>query len=105
MLAYDLFSASFSADSADARFALLTMALETLIKPAPRALSVVDHVDSLIATTQKLSDRRSMNEAPPTFFTRCYEMRSKLARCLSTAIAERCGSSALLRPSCSYATS
>ena len=52
MLAYQLFSASFSAESADARFVLLMMALETLIEPEPRARSVVEHVDLLIATTE-----------------------------------------------------
>ncbi len=35
-LAYDLYSASFSTDSPDARFALLMMALETIIEPEPR---------------------------------------------------------------------
>ena len=51
-LAYDLYSASFSVDSADARFALLMMALETIIDPQPRYLAVVSHVDQMIAITE-----------------------------------------------------
>lgn len=111
LLGYDLFSASFSAESADARFVLLMMAVETLIDPGPRASPVVTHVDSLIATTQmselpadeieslvgslrgfrsesirqagrrlaaQLGERRYMHETSQTFFTRCYEMRSRL---------------------------
>lgn len=42
-LAYDLYSASFSQPSADARFVMLAMALETLIAPVPgmqRSLSM-----------------------------------------------------------------
>jgi hypothetical protein len=53
LLAFDLFSASFSAESADARFVLLMMAVETLIEPQPRAGPVVAHVDALITATQQ----------------------------------------------------
>lgn len=51
-LAYDLYSASFSTDSPDARFALLMMALETIIEPQPRDSTVIAHVDQLIAATE-----------------------------------------------------
>jgi len=54
LLAYDLFSASFSGESADARFVLLMMALETLIDPAPGTAPVVAYVESLIAMTMKI---------------------------------------------------
>jgi hypothetical protein len=50
-LAYDLYSASFSESSADARLAMLMMALETMIDPQPRTDAVQDHVDQLIADT------------------------------------------------------
>ncbi len=50
-LAYDLYSASFSEVSADARFVMLMMAVETLIDPAPRESAVVEHVERLIEET------------------------------------------------------
>lgn len=52
LLAYDLYSASFSEISADARFAMLMMAVETLIEPAPRESAVVEHVERLIGETR-----------------------------------------------------
>lgn len=51
-VAYDLFSASFSQESADARFALLMMALEVLIDPRPRSEQVRAHVDLMILATR-----------------------------------------------------
>lgn len=51
-LAYDLYAASFSEASADARFALLMMALETLIDLQPRTDAVRAHVDQLVADTR-----------------------------------------------------
>lgn len=54
-LAYDLYSASFSETSADARFVMLMMAVETMIDPVPRADHVQDHVRTLMADT-KASD-------------------------------------------------
>lgn len=50
-LAYDLFSSSFSASSADARFLDLMMAVETLLDPKPRSEPVLEHVNRLIAAT------------------------------------------------------
>ena len=50
-LAYDLFSASFSETTADARFTMLMMALETLIEQEPRAAEAITHVERLIAET------------------------------------------------------
>jgi hypothetical protein len=47
-LAYDLYSASFNEVNADARFVMLMMALETLLDPQPRAVSVQDLVDQMI---------------------------------------------------------
>jgi hypothetical protein len=52
-LAYDLYGASFSESSADARLAMLMMAVETLIEPVARATAVREHVDSLIRETQE----------------------------------------------------
>jgi len=49
--AYDLYGASFSTSSADARLALLMMAIETMIEPRPRSDAVREHVDGLIAQT------------------------------------------------------
>jgi hypothetical protein len=49
-LAYDLYSASFFEDSADARFIMLMMALETLIQPQPRSREVADLVSRLVDT-------------------------------------------------------
>jgi hypothetical protein len=110
-VAYDLFAASFGQPSADARFALLMMALESLIDPIPRPEASRRHVEALIEATNNsglskseinsikgslswlldesigqagrrlartLEPRRYKDEAPTTFFTRCYEMRSQL---------------------------
>lgn len=108
---YDLFSASFGQRSADARFALLMMALESLIKPAPRSADSRNHVQQIIKATEQsglakseiesirgalnwlldesigqagrrlartLEPRKYNNETPATFFTHCYELRSRL---------------------------
>lgn len=110
-LAYDLYSASFSEQSADARFVMLMMAVETLIELQPRSQEVAALVGELIATTERsslppgeitsiigslnwlysesigqagrrlaksLGDRRYAEEEPGRFFTRCYDLRSKL---------------------------
>jgi hypothetical protein len=52
-LAYDLYSASFSQPSADARFVMLMMAVETLLNPRARPPDVVEHVEGLIAATRQ----------------------------------------------------
>jgi hypothetical protein len=108
---YDLFAASFGQPSADARFALLMMALESLIEPAPRLEESRRHVQRLIEATEQsglkksevdsikgtlswlfnesigragrrlartLEPRMYKDEAPATFFTHCYELRSRL---------------------------
>jgi len=51
-IAYDLYAASFFESSADAQFAVLMMAIETLIDPGPRPDGARAHVDQLIAQTQ-----------------------------------------------------
>jgi len=50
--AYDLYSASFFMKVADARFMLLVMALEALIRPAPRPRGSRGHVEILIEQTR-----------------------------------------------------
>lgn len=50
--AYDLYAASFFSASADARFALLMIAAESLIDPQPRSEEVRKHIDRLIAETK-----------------------------------------------------
>jgi hypothetical protein len=110
-VAYDLFSASFSQTSADARFALLMMALEALLEPRLRSEEARAHVGRLIEFTKAsglpsseidsmigaikwlnsesigqtgrrvartLEPRTYAGESPATFFTRCYELRSRL---------------------------
>jgi len=52
-LSYDLFAASSNERSADARFVMLMMAVETLIDPKPRASAVRAHVDALIEATEQ----------------------------------------------------
>ncbi len=52
-LAFNLYSASFSETSTDARFVMLMMALETLIEPELRADTVRQHVDGLIQQTKE----------------------------------------------------
>jgi hypothetical protein len=52
-LAYDLYSASFAEPSVDAQFVMRMMAVETLLDPAPRPAPVLEHVNDLIAQTQK----------------------------------------------------
>jgi len=51
-LAYDLHSASFSEENADARFLMLMMALETLIEQESRSEAAVAHLERLIADTR-----------------------------------------------------
>jgi hypothetical protein len=51
-LAYDLYSAATAQSSADARFALLMMAIETMLDLEPRSHEVRAHVDHLIAETE-----------------------------------------------------
>ena len=50
-LAYDLYSASFFESSADARFVMLMMAVETLMTPQARPQPVLAHVEDLLART------------------------------------------------------
>ena len=52
-LAYDLFGGSFFTASADARFVMLMMAVETLIDPQPRSDDVRRHVEGLIQATEQ----------------------------------------------------
>ena len=54
-LAFDLFSGSFFQPSADARLLMLTMSVETLLKPRPRSKAAQEHVTSLIKETQVAS--------------------------------------------------
>jgi hypothetical protein len=110
-VAYDLFAASFGQRSADARFALLMMALESLIGPEPRLEDSRRYVQSMIDAAERsglakseiasitgalswllnesigqagrrlaktLEPKKYKNERPATFFTHCYEMRSRL---------------------------
>lgn len=51
-LAYDLYSAATAESSADARFALLMMAIETMLDPEPRSDGVRAQVDRLITETE-----------------------------------------------------
>jgi hypothetical protein len=51
-LAFDLYSASFSEENADARFLMLMMALETLIEQQPRSEIAVAHLKALIEQTR-----------------------------------------------------
>jgi hypothetical protein len=86
-LAYDVYSASFSESSADARFVMLWMALETMIDQQPRAEAVRAHVDRMVACTQgsglppeevkslvgsleELRKRESINRAGQRFVSR-----------------------------------
>jgi hypothetical protein len=52
-LAYDLFGGSFFTTSADARFVMLMMAVETLIEPKPRTDEVRRHVQGVIEATEQ----------------------------------------------------
>ncbi|TGJ96932.1 hypothetical protein DLJ96_02485 [Actinotalea fermentans ATCC 43279 = JCM 9966 = DSM 3133] len=52
-LAYDLFSASFSQPASDARFLMLSMALETLIEQAPRSTAECGQIDAMIRSLQE----------------------------------------------------
>jgi hypothetical protein len=51
-LAFDLYSASTFQPSADARFVMLVMAVETLLDPKPRPESSLAHVEHLIGLTE-----------------------------------------------------
>lgn len=55
-LAFDLYSASFFERSADARFLMLMMALETLIEQEPRGETVAAHVARLVVATKEADD-------------------------------------------------
>ncbi|MGX5653783.1 hypothetical protein ACWKWC_03330 [Geodermatophilus nigrescens] len=52
-LAFDLWSASFFLSVADARFTMLTMALETLIEQVDRPLAVQEELQKLIASVEE----------------------------------------------------
>lgn len=52
---YDLFAASKGQESADARFALLMIAVETMLHPAARTDAARQHVESLISSTKSSS--------------------------------------------------
>ncbi len=54
-LAFDLFSASFSEPSADARLLMLMMAVETLLDPSPRSKDAQQHINELICLTNDSS--------------------------------------------------
>jgi len=56
VLAFDLYSASFSERSADARFLMLTMALETLVEQERRSDATVAHIARLVAATRDAAD-------------------------------------------------
>jgi hypothetical protein len=61
-LAYDLYSASFSQPAADARFIMLSMALETIIEQRDRPADVQHQVETLIRVVQESSlDPSSMS--------------------------------------------
>jgi len=51
-VSYDLWAASFGQESAEARFALLMIALEAMIDPDPRSEACRQHVDFLIRATK-----------------------------------------------------
>jgi hypothetical protein len=51
-VAYDMYSASFSQPSADARFLLLMVALEALIMRSERDADAVSHIERMIEATQ-----------------------------------------------------
>jgi hypothetical protein len=52
-LAYDLYSASFTLEAADARFVMLMMAIEALLDPAPREGAARAHVEQVMTLTEK----------------------------------------------------
>lgn len=52
LVAHSLFASSFSETSADARFLMLMMAVETIIKRDDRSLGVVAHVNDLLEQTK-----------------------------------------------------
>lgn len=52
-VSYDLFAASFGQESADARFALLMMALESMIELDPRSIPCREHVHRMSALTEE----------------------------------------------------
>jgi hypothetical protein len=58
-ITYDLFAASFAQPSADASFALLMMALESMIEPQPRADESRRHVETIIRATKDSKLARS----------------------------------------------
>lgn len=53
LIAHTLFASAFSETSTDARFLMLMMAIETILKRESRSLSVVQHVEGLLEQTQR----------------------------------------------------
>jgi hypothetical protein len=51
-VSFDLFNSSFFQQSADSRFILLIVAVESLLEPQPRSDDATQHVEHLIALTQ-----------------------------------------------------
>ncbi|MBD3148484.1 hypothetical protein [Microbispora bryophytorum] len=54
LVAHSLFASSFSETSVDARFLMLMMAIETIIKRDDRSLAVVAHVNDLLEQTKQV---------------------------------------------------
>jgi hypothetical protein len=62
-VAFVLFNSSFFQPGADARFLLLTMAIEVLIEPAQKSSEAMQLVDGLIEQTQKSAVQRSEKDS------------------------------------------
>jgi hypothetical protein len=112
-LSLELFNASSFQKSADSRFLLLVMAVETLLEPSPRSSDAALHVETMIAATKRaeslspeekqsllgglnwlryesinqtgrrlaekcLRGQVYMNMKAPSFFSYCYNLRSRL---------------------------
>jgi len=110
-LAYELYSASFLESTADARFVMLMMAVETLIELQARSSEAQALVGTFLDLTQKsglpskeiasivgalrwlrnesinqagrglastLTGKTYGDESPEVFFSRCYDLRSRL---------------------------
>ena len=89
-LAFDLYGASFSETSPDARFVMLMMAVETLIEPLPRPPNVAQHVDSLVALTRATQLPNSEKQSVlGTLRYLCKESISQAGRRLAARLGDR----------------
>ena len=87
---YDLFAASKGQESVDARFALLMIAVETMLHPAARTDAACRHVELLISSTKSSSlDSGEISSLVSSLGWLLEESISKTARTIAKKLGDR----------------